>query len=185
MLLYLGPVFFSLLLTALPTIAYADSNDASLDEGGMFIPHLIEPVCNSNSFSKQQNNNYFNCTSRCTLVDSVYHGPNDVCIDVGYEATDDPNRRGASLTMTRSSVTAGRDININLVDRNRNGLVVLWLEDVTLTANNGTVNVNLGDNGCLVDDCEEIIYMRNVTAVSGAIRQVTTVGDAIYYSRLG
>jgi hypothetical protein len=87
--------------------------------------------------------------------------------------------------MTRSSVTAGRDININLVDRNRNGLVVLWLEDVTLTANNGTVNVNLGDNGCLVDDCEEIIYMRNVTAVSGAIRQVTTVGDAIYYSRLG
>jgi hypothetical protein len=49
--------------------------------------------------------------------------------------------------MTRSSVTAERDININLVDRNRNGLVVLWLEDVTLTANNGTVNVNLGDNG--------------------------------------
>jgi hypothetical protein len=86
--------------------------------------------------------------------------------------------------MTRSSVTAGRDININLVDRNRNGLVVLWLEDVTLTANNGTVNVNLGDNGCLADDCEGIIYIRNMTAVSGANGQVTTVDDVIYYSRL-
>ncbi|GFF91538.1 hypothetical protein IFM53868_06541 [Aspergillus udagawae] len=183
MLLHLGTIFFSLLLNVLPAIAHAGSNDASLDEGGVFIPNVIEPVYNSNILSKRQNNNYFNCTAQCTLTDGVYGGASDVCIDIEHGATDDPNRRGASLTMIRSTVTAGRNININLVDRNQNGLVVLWLEDVTLTAN-GTVNLNLGDNGCLADDCEVIVYMRNVTVRSGATGQTTTVGDAIYSSRL-
>ncbi|KAL4868867.1 hypothetical protein BDV12DRAFT_196846 [Aspergillus spectabilis] len=189
MLLHVGPILFSIILSALPSLSLPNPNEVALEKitqhaQHLRIPalktHLPDPVFNYNHspLAKRQTEP-FNCTATCTFTDAILQAGNDVCITIQADATsNDPTARGASLTMVRTTVEAGNNININVVDRSRNGLVVLWLEDVTLSAG-GTINLNFGEEeGCLDDACEVIIYMRNVTWVSQGTGQVNRDSSA-------
>ncbi|KAJ5152965.1 uncharacterized protein N7482_009443 [Penicillium canariense] len=192
MFFYLGPILFSLLLTARLCLALPSPNEVSFEGSRDLIPNSItaprrirlpDPVYDYNKLTKRDAD-IRNCTVTCTFDNTTITAGNNVCINVGVDSSGDTTGRGASLTMIQSTVTAGNDININVWDRNQNGLVVLWLEDVTLTAG-GRINLNFSqEDACLADDCEVIIYMRNVTFKSAATGEIVRFDDAVYSSRL-
>ena len=191
MYLRLQLIFLFLAFSVIPSLALPNNHDTpykrlsnSLADGpspSLPTQHLNQ-LYQSTVLEKRQNNgNNFNCTSVCTLNGNVITAGNDVCITV--VATGDSNARGASLTMVGTTITAGGDIHINVADRTPGGAIFIWLEDVTLVAG-GRIFLNSEEGACLADDCDVIIYMRNVSFVSGSTGTVENVGDAVYYSRL-
>lgn len=192
MFLRLQLIFCFLAVSVLPSLALPNKYDVSSELHSNLITdellpsqstHLLNRLYNSKVLAKRQNNgNNFNCTSVCTLNGNTFVANNDVCITV-TAGGNNSTARGASLTMTGTIITAGGDIHINVLDQNPNGVVFVWLEDVTLVAG-GRIFINFGEDECLADDCDVIIYMRNVNFASGSAGAVRNVGDAVFYSRL-
>jgi hypothetical protein len=185
MILHIRLIYLSLIVTAVMALAHPNNfKDALRKEIRASLPNLLETIPSNNVFSKRQNDpsNPFNCTARCTLASSSYGAPRDLCIDLTHAATTD-GRRGAALTIRDATLDAGRNININVRDQNTNGLVYVYMENVVMTAG-GRVNLSFGEVDCPEDqNCDVLIYMRNVTAISEETGTTRIFDDQIYMSR--
>ncbi|KAL5355971.1 hypothetical protein BJX96DRAFT_171167 [Aspergillus floccosus] len=184
MILHIRLIFLSLILTAVTALSHPNNfKNALRKEIRASLPNL-ESITNSNILSKRQNDpsNPYNCTARCSITSSRYRAGRDICIDLTHGQTTD-GRRGAFLTVQDTTLDAGGNININVRDENNNGLVIVYMENVVMTAG-GRVNLNFGEVDCPEDqNCDVLIYMRNVTSISEETGTTRIFDDQIYMSR--
>ncbi|KAG2421269.1 hypothetical protein HFD88_005243 [Aspergillus terreus] len=125
------------------------------------------------------------CNNVCIYNGLTINAGGNFCLNAGANAAQNDPRSGVGVMLRGTSISAAGDININIVDRSSNGLIVLYVEDVALNAG-GRIRINFGDGPrCIGDNCRVLVQARNVrwrSALTGGEERRAI--EQVYYSEL-
>lgn len=126
-------------------------------------PDLIQIAAPSPHYLATRGINNAACAISCNYTDRVLPS-SEICTHEPTLGESTTNDRGVYMYIGNSRIISNSTINISTSLNNNNGLIILWIQDSWIEAG-GDININIG-NTWDSQDCELIVYMRNVTFVS-------------------